>query len=99
MNRNKAHQRSPGGGEIQPLQRDQTQLWLSGTDPSEEPETLVVAAPYADLSERRARELHRRLLGLPRGQRVIVVLAPDPDAPTGAQIPGVGWVPAAVSAG
>jgi hypothetical protein len=81
------------------LQRDQTQLWLSGSNPSEESETLVVAAPYADLSERRARELHRRLLGLPRGQRVIVVLAPDPDAPTGAKIPGVGWVPAAVTAG
>jgi hypothetical protein len=29
---------------------------------------------------------------------VIVVLAPDPDAPTGAKIPGVGWVPAAVTA-
>ena len=78
------------------LQRDRTELWLT-SDPQaayDEPETLVVAAPYADLSEERAKDLHRRLLGVPRGQRVIVVLAPDPDAPTGARIPGVGWVPA-----
>lgn len=78
------------------LHQGEAELWLSG-DPSDQPETLVVAAPYADLSEDRARELHRRLLGLPRGQRVIVVLAPDPDAPTGARIPGVGWVPAIAS--
>jgi len=78
------------------LQRDGSELWLtSGPFLGEEPETLVVAAPYADLPESRARELHRRLLGLPKGQRVIIVLAPDPGAPTGARIPGVGWVPAA----
>jgi hypothetical protein len=77
------------------LQRDRTELWLtSGTALEEQPDTLVVAAPYADLPEDRARELHRRLLELPRGQRVIVVLAPDPDAPEGVRIPGVGWVPA-----
>jgi hypothetical protein len=78
------------------LQRDRTELWLTGTARSigHEPDTLVVAAPYADLSEDRARHLHQRLLGLPRRQRVIVVLAPDPDAPTGTHIPGVGWVPA-----
>ncbi|MCU1498796.1 MAG: hypothetical protein JWM47_2749, partial [Acidimicrobiales bacterium] len=39
--------------------------------------TLVVAAPYADLSEQRARALHRRLLALPPGHRVIVVLGPE----------------------
>lgn len=84
----------PGVQEL--LQRDQTELWLtSGTSLEEPSDTLVVAAPYADLSERRARELHRRLLDLPRGQRVIVVLAPDPDAPEGIRIPGVGWVPSA----
>lgn len=77
------------------LARDQTELWLtSGAGLADEPETLVVAAPYADLPEARARQLHRRLLGLPRGQRVIVILAPDPDAPSGVRIPGVGWVPA-----
>jgi hypothetical protein len=82
------------------LERDRTELWLTD-DPlraHEEPETLVVAAPYADLPDERARELHRRLLGVPRAQRVIVVLAPDPDAPNGARIPGIGWVPA-ISAG
>lgn len=77
------------------LGRDRTELWLGvEADPLGDPDTLVVAAPYADLPEARARDLHRRLLGLPRGQRVIVVLAPDPDAPTGVRIPGVGWVPA-----
>jgi hypothetical protein len=76
------------------LQRDQTELRLPGTDPVDEPETLVVAAPYADLPESRARELHRRLLGLPRGQRVIVVLAPDPLAPLGVRVPGPSWAPA-----
>lgn len=81
------------------LQRDRTELWLTeGTALApDDGDTLVVAAPYADLSESRARELHRRLLGLPRTQRVIVVLAPDPDAPTGVRIPGVGWVPAIAS--
>lgn len=75
------------------LQRDRTELWLtSGTSLEEQPDTLVVAAPYADLSEQRAMELHRRLLDLPKGQRVIVVLAPDPDAPEGVRIPGAGWV-------
>lgn len=77
------------------LQRDRTELWLtSGTTLEEQPDTLVVAAPYADLPEQRARELHRRLLDLPRGQRVIVVLAPDPNAPETVRIPGIGWVPA-----
>jgi hypothetical protein len=78
------------------LARDRTELWLTGVDGTDRhaPETLVVAAPYADLPEDRARLLHQRLLGLPRRQRVIVVLAPDPDAPTGTRIPGVGWVPA-----
>lgn len=81
------------------LHRDRTELWLTeGTDLApDDGDTLVVAAPYADLPEPRARDLHRRLLGLPRGQRVIVVLAPDPDAPTGVRIPGVGWVPAIAS--
>jgi hypothetical protein len=77
------------------LQQDRTELWLtSGTTLEEPADTLVVAAPYSDLSADRARDLHRRLLELPRGQRVIVVLAPDPDAPTGIRIPGAGWVPA-----
>ena len=77
------------------LRRDRTELWLtSGTALEEQADTLVVAAPYADLPEARARELHRQLLGLPKGQRVIVVLAPDPDAPGGVRIPGIGWVPA-----
>ncbi len=74
------------------LQRDRAELWLtSGTALEDQPDTLVVAAPYADLPEDRARVLHRRLLDLPRGQRVIVVLAPDPDAPSGVPIPGIGW--------
>jgi hypothetical protein len=73
------------------LERDGTQLWLSGTAlAGDEPDTLVVAAPYADLSEERARDLHRQLLALPRGQRVIVVLAPEPGAVDG-QLPGAGW--------
>ena len=77
------------------LQRDRSELWLtSGTTLEPQPDTLVVAAPYSDLPEERARELHRKLLELPRGQRVIVVLAPDPDAPETIRIPGVGWVPA-----
>jgi hypothetical protein len=77
------------------LQRERTELWLtSGTTLEPQPDTLVVAAPYADLPEQRARALHRRLLDLPRGQRVIVVLAPDPDAPERVTIPGIGWVPA-----
>lgn len=78
------------------LQRDRTELWLTAGTELEGVggETLVVAAPYADLPEDRARQLHRRLLDLPRGKRVIVVLAPDPDAPAGVRIPGVGWVPA-----
>ncbi|MCB1038671.1 MAG: hypothetical protein KDA94_03930, partial [Acidimicrobiales bacterium] len=77
------------------LHRDRAELWLTASSPFElgEPETLVVAAPYADLPAPRARDLHRRLLALPRGQRVIVVLAPDPEAPLGARVPGVGWVP------
>lgn len=76
------------------LQRDRTELWLTdATDLAADGATLVVAAPYADLPEARARELHRRLLGLPRGQRVIVVLAPDPSTPTGVRVPGGGWVP------
>lgn len=77
------------------LQRDETELWLrSDSHPSAGPNTLVVASPYADLSEVQARELHRRLLELPRGLRVIVVLEPDPDEPTGARLPGIGWVEA-----
>lgn len=40
-------------------------------------DTLVVAAPYAELSDERARGLHLRLLALPPGRRVIVVLGPD----------------------
>ncbi|MFN8017011.1 MAG: hypothetical protein U0P45_02685 [Acidimicrobiales bacterium] len=81
------------------LRRDRTELRLTeGTSLAvQDVDTLVVAAPYADLPEARARELHRRLLGLPRAQRVIVVLPPDPEAPTGAQIPGIGWVPALTS--
>lgn len=39
--------------------------------------TLVVAAPYADLSDADARRLHHRFLTLPAGPRVIVVLGPD----------------------
>ncbi|HEX2576252.1 MAG TPA: hypothetical protein VHK88_07870, partial [Aquihabitans sp.] len=39
--------------------------------------TVVLAAPYADLSDDRARALHQRLLHLPAGPRVIVVLGPD----------------------
>jgi hypothetical protein len=73
------------------LERDGTELWLSGTAlAGDEPDTLVVAAPYADLPEPRARDLHQRLLALPRGQRVIVVLAPEPGAADG-QLPGAGW--------
>lgn len=43
----------------------------------EPPRTLIVAGPYTELSEDRARALHRRLLTLPGGNRVIVVLGPD----------------------
>lgn len=42
--------------------------------------TLVVAAPYGGLSDERAQLIHKRLLGLPRGPRVIVVLGPDSTA-------------------
>lgn len=81
------------------LQRESTELWLeAAADPHEGAETLVVASPYADLSDERARDLHRRLLDVPRGHRVIVVLQPDPDAPSGARLPGVGWVPAVAGA-
>ncbi len=41
------------------------------------PRALVVVGPYTELSEDRARSLHRRLLTLPGGNRVIVVLGPD----------------------
>jgi hypothetical protein len=40
-------------------------------------DTVVVAAPYADLPDVRARNLHRRLLRVPARCRVIVVLGPD----------------------
>ncbi len=81
------------------LQQDRTELWLtSGTSLEEPADTLVVAAPYADLSEHRARELHRRLLDLPRGQRVIVVLAPAPEAPEAIRLPAVGWAPETLTA-
>lgn len=77
------------------LHQQRAQLWLGAGSPFEltEPETLVVAAPYAELPEARARDLHRRLLALPRGVRVIVVLAPDASTPegAGAVVPGVGW--------
>lgn len=75
------------------LHRQRAHRWLGAGSVLDltEPETLVVAAPYADLPEARARELHRRLLALPRGVRVIVVLAPDPVATDGAAVPGIGW--------
>ena len=44
---------------------------------TEHPVALVVAAPYADLSDEAARRLHQRLLTLPKGRRVIVVLGFD----------------------
>ncbi len=52
---------------------------VAGTtiDVRTEPRTLVVVGPYIELSEERARALHRRLLTLPAGNRVIVVLGPD----------------------
>lgn len=82
------------------LQRDRAELWLSTAGAERPaPETLVVALPYADLPEERAQQLHRRLLCLPRGQRVIVVLAPDPEAPSGTRIPGEGWAPALAEGG
>jgi len=39
--------------------------------------TVVIAAPYADLSDDCARRLHGRLRDLPARVRVIVVLGPD----------------------
>jgi hypothetical protein len=81
------------------LRDDRSELWLTATavPPRQGPDTLVVAAPYADLPEHRAREVHRRLVQLPRGQRVIVVLSPDAGAPHGASAPGPGWVGSDVS--
>lgn len=38
---------------------------------------LVVAAPYADLSDQRAQALHHRLLALPPTYPVVVVLGPE----------------------
>jgi hypothetical protein len=81
------------------LRDDRSELWLTATALPQRggPETLVVAAPYAGLPEDRAREVHRRLVQLPRGHRVIVVLSPDTDAPQGAPAPGPGWVGSDVS--
>ena len=81
------------------LRRPDTELWLSEGLDAAAPDTLVVASPYADLTDDRARDLHRRLLELPEGHRVIVVLAPDPEEPSGARLPGIGWVPAITAPG
>ena len=59
------------------VDRDTTELWLGATGHLPlDATTLVVASPYADITEERAQELHRRLLTLPAHHRVIVVLAP-----------------------
>lgn len=54
---------------------------LRGPDELSQPDvhhvTLVIAAPYADLSDDCARRLHTRLCDLPVRTRVIVVLGPD----------------------
>lgn len=44
------------------------------------PGPLVVAQPYAGLDEERSRALHRRLLALPPGIHVVVVMSPGPSA-------------------
>jgi hypothetical protein len=87
----------PGAWEV--LREERSELWLTSTGaPSAGgPDTLVVAAPYADLPEHRAREVHRRLVQLPRGHRVIVVLSPDARSPHGASVPDPGWVGSSVS--
>lgn len=45
---------------------------------STRPGPLVVAQPYAGLDEERSRALHRRLLALPVGLHIVVVLSPGP---------------------
>ena len=77
-----------------------TELWLTG-EPTRRRAARDAGGGRAlrRPPEHRARELHRRLLGLPRGQRVIVVLAPDPDAPDRRQDPRRRLGPAAVAAG
>lgn len=65
--------------EVELLRQQKIELWLA--TPSHErsqPPALVVASPYAELSDERARDLHRRLHDLPPGKRVVVILGPEP---------------------
>ncbi|MGI8709396.1 MAG: hypothetical protein ACR2LA_00145 [Acidimicrobiales bacterium] len=65
--------------EIELLHQQKIELWLA--TPSHQrsrPPVLVVASPYAELSDERARLLHRRLHDLPPGKRVVVILGPEP---------------------
>lgn len=73
------------------LGRDTTEVVLTG--PPSEGAILVVASPYDDLTDADALRLHRHLLDPPGGRRVIVILPPDPDVPSGARLPGTGWMP------
>lgn len=73
------------------LRLDGAELWL--TTPTDLPAaapTLVVASPYAGLSDARARRLHRRLMDLPADTRVIVVLSPEGDPRSEPSVPQAG---------
>jgi len=70
---------SPEDDALQPA-RAEDELLRAATEPSatdRAPVTVVIAAPYADLSDDCARRLHGRLRNLPARVRVIVVLGPD----------------------
>lgn len=60
------------------LRGDGAVLWLpeAPNDPTGAA-SLVLAMPYEDLPEDRARAVHDKLLGIPQGERVLVILAPE----------------------
>ncbi len=76
------------------LRHDTAEVVL--TDPAGTGGILVVASPYSELSDAEALRLHRHLLDPPAGHRVIVILPPDIDleGPSGAHLPGTGWIAA-----
>lgn len=68
---------------VEPTGTEPLEAWAPPPAPAPapgEPETLVVASPYAELTDEQARDLHGQLLTLPPGRRVIVVLGPDAHA-------------------
>lgn len=67
--------------------QDGVQLWLSAEAPLPGPATVVVASPYAGLSEASACDLRRSLMAVAVERRVIVVLDPDSGASSGSGAP------------